>query len=60
MENILNYFKIIIASLGTALTWLFGAWDTTLMVLNQYLFILDNKLQIFKLNFKFYREEKEV
>lgn len=34
MENILNYFKIIIASLGTALTWLFGAWDTTLMVLN--------------------------
>ena len=29
--------------------------------INYLLFsILDNKLQIFKLNFKFYREEKEV
>ena len=34
LANRANYFKIIIASLGTALTWLFSAWDTTLMVLN--------------------------
>lgn len=26
MENILNYFKIIIAALGTGITWLFGTW----------------------------------
>lgn len=33
MENILNYFKIIIAALGTGVTWLFGTWDTALVVL---------------------------
>ena len=33
MENILNYFKIIIAALGTGITWLFGTWDTALIVL---------------------------
>lgn len=33
MENILNYFKIIIAALGTGITWLFGTWDTALVVL---------------------------
>ena len=33
MENILNYFKIIIAALGTGITWLFGTWDVALSVL---------------------------
>ena len=33
MEHILNYFKIIIAALGTVVTWLFGTWDTALIVL---------------------------
>ena len=33
MENLLNYFKIIIESLGTGITWLFGTWDTALVVL---------------------------
>ncbi|NFA44010.1 MULTISPECIES: phage holin family protein [Clostridium] len=33
MENIFKYFKILIVSLGTGFTWLFGAWDTALQVL---------------------------
>ena len=33
MESLLNYFKIIIAALGTGITWLFGTWDTALVVL---------------------------
>ena len=33
MENLLNYFKIIVAALGTGATWLFGSWDTALVVL---------------------------
>lgn len=33
MENVLKYFKFGVACLGTGLTWLFGAWDTALMVL---------------------------
>ena len=33
MENLLNYFKIIIAALGTGITWLVGTWDTALVVL---------------------------
>ena len=33
MDNLLNYLKGVVAIVGTALTWLFGAWDTTLMVL---------------------------
>lgn len=33
MESISNYFKVIIATLGTIFTWLFGVWDTPLMVL---------------------------
>ena len=33
MENLLNYFKIIIAALGTGITWLFGTWDIALVVL---------------------------
>lgn len=37
MENILNYFKIIIAALGTGITWLFGTWDTVLIVLVSFM-----------------------
>ena len=33
MENLLNYFKIIVAAIGTGITWLFGTWDTDLIVL---------------------------
>lgn len=33
MENIAKYFKTVIALLGTVFTWLFGAWDTALIVL---------------------------
>ena len=33
MENILNYFKVIVAAIGTGVTWLFGSWDTALVVL---------------------------
>lgn len=33
MENYLNYFKYFIATIGTGFTWLFGAWDTALIVL---------------------------
>lgn len=33
MENILKYFKTIIAISGTLFTWLFGIWDTALIVL---------------------------
>ena len=33
MDNLLNYSKGVVAIVGTALTWLFGAWDTVLMVL---------------------------
>ena len=33
MGNLLNYLKGVVAIVGTALTWLFGAWDTALMVL---------------------------
>ena len=33
MDNLSNYSKGVVAIVGTALTWLFGAWDTALMVL---------------------------
>ena len=33
MDNLLNYSKGVVAIVGTALTWLVGAWDTALMVL---------------------------
>ncbi|AQS10554.1 holin family protein [Clostridium saccharobutylicum] len=33
MENIARCFKTVIAILGTVFTWLFGAWDTALIVL---------------------------
>ena len=33
MDNVLNQLKIFIAVLGVLFTWLFGAWDTPLIVL---------------------------
>ena len=33
MDKVLNYFKMGVATVGTAITWLFGSWDTALMVL---------------------------
>ena len=40
MENVLNYFKVIVATIGTGLTWIFGAWDTALVVLITFI-VLD-------------------
>ena len=40
MENVLNYFKVIVATIGTGLTWIFGAWDTALVVLIAFM-VLD-------------------
>ena len=40
MENILNYFKFIVAFIGTSFTWLFGTWDTALIVLVSFM-VLD-------------------
>ena len=40
MEKILNYFKVIIAAIGTGFTWLFGTWDTALIVLISFM-VLD-------------------
>lgn len=33
MDDVVKYFKIIIAVLGTLFTWLFGAWDTPICIL---------------------------
>lgn len=33
MENILNYFKYLVAAIGTGVTWLLGSWDMALIVL---------------------------
>lgn len=33
MENFLNYFKVIIAAVGTGITWLLGTWDIAIIVL---------------------------
>ncbi|HBI7033930.1 Holin family protein [Clostridium perfringens] len=33
MERIFDYLKLIVVALGTGFTWLFGAWDTPLVVL---------------------------
>ncbi|MBP1889878.1 toxin secretion/phage lysis holin [Clostridium moniliforme] len=33
MDNVLNQLKIFVAVLGVLFTWLFGAWDTPLIVL---------------------------
>lgn len=40
MEKILNYFRIIIAAIGTGFTWLLGTWDTALIVLISFM-VLD-------------------
>lgn len=40
MENILKIFKILVVSLGTAFTWLFGAWDIAIVVLIAFI-VLD-------------------
>ena len=40
MEKILNYVRIIIAAIGTGFTWLFGTWDTALIVLISFM-VLD-------------------
>lgn len=37
MENVLNYFKYGVVGVGTGLTWLFGAWDTALIVLVMFM-----------------------
>lgn len=33
MENFLNYFKVIIAAVGTGITWILGTWDIAIIVL---------------------------
>ena len=33
MDNFLNYFKVIVAALGTGITWLLGTWDIAIIVL---------------------------
>lgn len=40
MESFLNYFKYIVAGVGTWLTWFFGTWDTAIAVLIVFM-ILD-------------------
>ena len=40
MEKILNYVRIIISAIGTGFTWLFGTWDTALIVLISFM-VLD-------------------
>ena len=37
MESLLNYFKIIVAAIGTGVTWLLGTWDTALIVLVSFM-----------------------
>lgn len=39
MDSILNQLKIFIAVLGVLFTWLFGAWDTPLIVLIIFMII---------------------
>lgn len=39
MENILYYFKILIATIGTGVTWFLGTWDTALIVLVCFMFL---------------------
>lgn len=33
MEKLFDYLRILIVAIGTSFTWLFGAWDTPLVVL---------------------------
>ena len=39
MENIINYIKWGIVSLGTLFTWIFGAWDIPLITLLVFIFL---------------------
>jgi len=39
MEKILNYLKYAIATIGTGLTWMLGAWDTAMVVLIGFMVI---------------------
>ena len=39
MEKILNYLKYGVATVGTGLTWLLGAWDTAMIVLIAFMVI---------------------
>ncbi|AMN34602.1 phage holin family protein [Clostridium perfringens] len=39
MENIINYIKFGIVSLGTLFTWIFGAWDIPLITLLVFIFL---------------------
>lgn len=39
MEKILNYLKYAVATVGTGLTWLLGAWDTAMIVLIAFMVI---------------------
>ncbi|MEG2741746.1 MAG: phage holin family protein [Clostridium sp.] len=40
MDNILNYIKVAVVTLGTGITWLLGTWDTALVVLIAFM-VLD-------------------
>ncbi len=33
MDELIKYFKTVIAVIGTLFTWLFGAWDTPICIL---------------------------
>lgn len=33
MEKLFDYLRILVVAIGTGFTWLFGAWDTPLVVL---------------------------
>lgn len=33
MEKLFDYLRILVVAIGTSFTWLFGAWDTPLVVL---------------------------
>ena len=39
MENIINYVKLGVVSLGTLFTWIFGAWDIPLITLLVFIFL---------------------
>lgn len=39
MENLLNYFKIIVMAIGTGVTWLLGSWDTAIIVLIAFMLL---------------------
>ena len=47
MNKFTEYFKEIIAAVGTGLTWLFGAWDTALLVLILFI-VLDYATGVLK------------